>query len=798
MQDFNRPTQTQRFPSRIFRNWITSYFTGPADEPLPFRRTAAAALRAVLYGLTAFLLAGGRSVSATHPFGLALLCAGSRGFTAFFGLTFSFLLGKTPLIELLTALLCLGCRIAAGWLLNGRKAALWREPLTVRMAIGTGGGFLIGLYRIVAGGFEKADLGCAIFLMAAIPASVFLFAGIREKRRTKAAVLYRQAARLTVLYALILALAAYSPFGLALNLTAALFFALCAAGRAGALPGCLAGLIGGLACGISYAPLIALAGLAGGLLKERGALFSAAAAVGVGTLFGLSTEGISAFLTTVPALLWGGTLYLPAARSGWSARLPLLVGETGLASGALSAVETEVGRKQEEDTRRQLSALSEALSSLSAVFYALSDRLASPGAETLSRVCEDACRHFCRNCRREGECWGKEYDLTADMLIKLAAAVSARNGDAGLPEELRDHCPRLPEITAEIRHRYAGILEDASRQNKTEIFALDYEALASLLASASEQNAERYRIDRDLTESARLAAEEMNLPAANVIVYGERRKTLLAGGSSLAGTRLSAAEIGRRFREACGMRFTVPEFRLENGFVTMSAVSAPVLACESARASRRKEKESVNGDSAVTFENHEGYFYSLISDGMGSGPDAAVTSRITCIFLEKLLSAGNRKSIVLKMLNHVIRNKNLECFSTVDLLEIDLLSGEASFIKSGAAPSYVLRAGKLFRLASRSLPIGITREITAEELRFRLLPGDLIVMTSDGISQNFEDGAWLVSLLSDESDGRTALQDLTKRILEMAVKRNSRSDDMTVAVIRVSDPEAQNGSGAGA
>lgn len=105
-----------------------------------------------------------------------------------------------------------------------------------------------------------------------------------------------------------------------------------------------------------------------------------------------------------------------------------------------------------------------------------------------------------------------------------------------------------------------------------------------------------------------------------------------------------------------------------------------------------------------------------------------------------MLSSGNRKSIVLKMLNNFIRNKNLECFATVDLLEIDLLSGEAGFVKSGAAASYVIRGGKLFKIASDSLPIGITREITAEDIRFTLLPGDLVVMISDGVSQSFEDG----------------------------------------------------------
>lgn len=172
---------------------------------------------------------------------------------------------------------------------------------------------------------------------------------------------------------------------------------------------------------------------------------------------------------------------------------------------------------------------------------------------------------------------------------------------------------------------------------------------------------------------------------------------------------------------------------------------------------------------------------------MGSGRDAAITSRITCIFLEKMLSAGNKKSIVLKMLNNFIRNKNLECFATVDLLEIDLLTASAGFIKSGAAASYIIRDKKLFKIASNSLPIGITREITAEEIRFELRAGDLIIMISDGISQSFEDGIWLADLLSSGIDPDCGLEDIAAIILEAAKSNNRRSDDMTVSAIRISE-----------
>ena len=89
------------------------------------------------------------------------------------------------------------------------------------------------------------------------------------------------------------------------------------------------------------------------------------------------------------------------------------------------------------------------------------------------------------------------------------------------------------------------------------------------------------------------------------------------------------------------------------------------------------------------FVSRKDYFYALISDGMGTGEDAAFTSELCSVFLEKMLGAGNSIETSLKMLNGFIRSKSRassagECSATVDLLELDLLTGSASFVKSGA------------------------------------------------------------------------------------------------------------------
>ena len=787
MQDMEITKKLRGWGSKVekgLEKWLGHYIQTKEDKPLSLRRLLRETGQGILCGGAAFLLARGETVGGAHPFGLALLCAaGSRVTYLLIGLLLSSLTGGSSMLWGVTSALCFLLRYLVGRLLSGKRGKCFCEPLPIRMVIAAAGGFTAGLYGIIGGGFQKSSLWDAFFLMAALPAAVYLLTGITEGGTLSPH--RRKAGQLTFLYALVLAMGSFSFFGFFPHVMTAFLLTMALASSGGSSAGCLAGLIGGLACGATYSPMLALCGLAAGTLKGRGLILPLLTAVGTGGVFSACTEGLGGMVFTLPSLLWGGALYLPAARLGLLTRLPVLGTETPLPEDA--AVAAVIGTRREEMTRARLTSLSEAMSSLAGVFYALSNRFATPGTHEVRRLCEDCFQSHCASCRRNGVCWGQEYDRTADVLNKLAAAI-AKRGTAKpeeLPADFRDRCPHAPKILSAIQLRHARLLEDAAKQNKTEVFALDYEALASLLTVATEEHAEDFRLDEEMTARARRAATEMGMLWNNVAVFGSRRKTLVAGGVETAGLKLSADELRRRFSQACGVPLSLPEFRIENRYVTMTATSSPVIACESARASMRKENEAINGDSAVVFENREGYFYSLVSDGMGSGADAAVTSRITCIFLEKLLSAGNRKQTVLKMLNNFIRNKNLECFATVDLLEIDLLSGEASFVKSGAAASYILRDGKLFKLASSSLPIGITREMNAEEIRFTLRPGDLVVMISDGVSQSFEDSVWLLEHLSEHTNPSDSLSGIARRILDTAKEKNQRSDDMTVELVRI-------------
>ena len=78
-----------------------------------------------------------------------------------------------------------------------------------------------------------------------------------------------------------------------------------------------------------------------------------------------------------------------------------------------------------------------------------------------------------------------------------------RNGklsEEKTPTFLRKSCDRLADITHEIGHNTARHMRELLLFDKSEIFALDYEAIAELIASSAKSEAREYELDGALSE----------------------------------------------------------------------------------------------------------------------------------------------------------------------------------------------------------------------------------------------------------------------------------------------------------
>ena len=135
------------------------------------------------------------------------------------------------------------------------------------------------------------------------------------------------------------------------------------------------------------------------------------------------------------------------------------------------------------------------------------------------------------------------------------------------------------------------------------------------------------------------------------------------------------------------------------------------------------------------------------------------------------------------MINSIIRRRADECSVALDVFSLDLITGEASFIKSGAASSYIKRKNALYRIKSETMPIGLIKQIDAERINAETEAGDCVIMLSDGVSESAEETPWLVELLNKPIGD--SLEQFAQKIIAEAKKNGRGADDMSALVMRI-------------
>lgn len=732
-----------------------------------------------------YLFASSPLAYSAIPLGFALFCSlKSYVVWSYFGLLFASVTEMTglalPLALIYTALFLGRYLIWRSYGDGGESFALFGESIGIRISEGLSASLLISAYRMAMNGFLYYDIFGGIFEVLTVPVFIYIFNCAVDKKYKHSA--KREAGWVSLFAVTAFSLKDFSVFGLSVAAVFAIFMSLYVSKTGGLMRGGMYGLICGLACNIAFSPVYALCGMVSGLLWNIGVPLAVTLTCSVGILCGIYVDGIQSIGMFAPDFLCAALIFMPTAKYGL---LPVLSYNSDMLLPSERMQSISLSEKKRRDTEARFEALSTAFSALSEVFYTLSDRVRRPGIVDAKELCDRACDEYCPRCAFHCICWENEYTSTLDVFSKMSKAL-CDNGrlerNAVVPYML-ERCKHIDKMIEYINHEHALLIERKLKENKTEIFAMDYSSVSRLLEEALTINNEEYIPDTDMCRRLREASAYMNFYARDICVYGKRKISVLAGGIDLSRVKLSANEIRQAYENICGVKLTNPTFDIESDSVTMSLESARSFDVEYATAYDCKKNEKFCGDVICMFENDQDYFYSLISDGMGSGYEAALTSRLCGVYLKEMLSAGNSKPVSLEMLNNFIRSKNTECFATIDLLEVDLLRGKAGFIKSGAAASFVLRGDRIFRIASNTMPVGITREMNAEEVKFDLQDGDVIVMMSDGVGQSDEDTVRLSDMLtfSWEDD----LQVMADKILEKSKAVCKRSDDISVGLLRV-------------
>lgn len=554
----------------------------------------------------------------------------------------------------------------------------------------------------------------------------------------------------------------------------------------GSLSGCSAGAAMGFAMDLSaggtpyYSMAYAFAGLIAGAFSKHGKL-----------LFVLSYVISSAAAT---AWTWQSSFRVEILYEAFVASVLFIMLPTSMLMSFGSALQRTPAGKGETGLRRYSAGR---LRSIGAAFTDLYETVRrsleeSSNDNDIARVFDRAADGVCSACKNKNECWSINYmdtlSIMNDVTPHMLENGSLREDD--LPERFREKCPSAHSFAAAVNSELRGLMyrkQYRSRlaENRTAAYG-QYADMAQIMDSVADELAAAGGAD-PLAERRLMRFLQENDIDAEISVFRDRSGRMRAIIESGRLTPLIKDDAYLdKLSAALGVRLCKPDLSAAKSSGKLVVMEAEPLTVSVGIATIKKRGESVNGDRGTYFKTEQGVLCVILSDGMGSGEEAARESVAVVRILESFLRAGVEPNAAMKVLNSVMLLKNGDewGFATVDLMCVDLFTGETCFYKYGAAPSYIKFGGGVRRIKGRSLAVGLASgEASAPDVvKMKLKPGSIAVIASDGVMVQ-DDDRWLRNLLANWKDGGS--KELATETMTAAVKQYGRTDDMTVLTVFV-------------
>lgn len=403
----------------------------------------------------------------------------------------------------------------------------------------------------------------------------------------------------------------------------------------------------------------------------------------------------------------------------------------------------------------------------------------------VATVFDRAAGRQCRGCTLRDRCWKADYNTTFNALNDATPAMVERGRAqaADFPRHFADRCIHFPDFVAVVNEELTALFYrrqyNARIRESRAAVCRQYAQLSDLLGDAAAELSQELTPDLGKERRLRQRLRELQLDA-QASVWRDGRGLLRVEAEGPGSAALTRPSRLKDLSQVLGVPLRV---ELEEEGAVSLVQQEPLMALAGV-AARRKSGETVSGDAGTYFKRPDGKLYLLLCDGMGSGPDANRESTLAIRLLEQLIQAGVEARRALATLSSALalRGEEMGGFTTVDLLQLDLFTGEGELYKLGAAPTYIKKGGDIQRLTGKSLPAGLAEgELSAlDHFSLRLSPGDCVLMASDGVADRLDDG-WLRERFA-RFDGQSP-KDLARELVTHHLE--GATDDRTALVVRI-------------
>lgn len=405
-----------------------------------------------------------------------------------------------------------------------------------------------------------------------------------------------------------------------------------------------------------------------------------------------------------------------------------------------------------------------------------------PQEEPTGDATREVCETVCGSCRHKLRCWESAYEETLTGFRKMESHLGADLPP--IPEELA-HCSRKERLRALFsRHaanrRKARFLAARTAESRT-VLLEQLAAAEDLLHATSDHLHIRY--SSELSDTVRRKLLHYGYPCDSAAVYHTQSDRLMiemcCQGRELDGCLPTIKHI---LSESLNLTLEELDPIFSGDTVRYRLCQRPKYRLEHFTSALHASQETISGDTALLFTDNAGNPYLVLSDGMGTGKNAAIESRMTTELFRKFISGGICGAAAIRMMNGLLLTKSpQETFATLDVARFDLDAGEMTMMKSGAAATLIRHGGKVSRISATTFPLGLEPEGEASVRHVMLYPDDIILMLSDGVSE--ETYPLIRQLLESSSD----LEQIVMEICDKAeiFAGGNRRDDVTVCAARL-------------
>lgn len=405
----------------------------------------------------------------------------------------------------------------------------------------------------------------------------------------------------------------------------------------------------------------------------------------------------------------------------------------------------------------------------------------------------------CSDCDMRYMCWKRELHQTYNAFSDLIR--NYENNSGTFPHELEKKCIKkyaLMKNLEDIMNIY--MVNEALKSRLGEgrkILSNHINNMSVTISEIVDEFGSELHLCTDVEKSIKKTLLKYGINFGSLICYNDKngRIKIKMQMENCMGSQACIKVVLPIISETIGKNMSIGSevcnINSKSNMCEVVIEEAPKYHINSHVAVATKEGEKFTGDSYSYGRTKDGNYITVISDGMGSGPEAGIESKVSVEIIEKFMEVGFDEKIAIDAVNAImsIKFSEDEKFSTLDMNKIDLYTGNAKFMKVGAIESFIKRGNKVEVINSNTLPFGVLEEPDVDTVEKQVGNGDVIVSISDGILDVKNDGSfdttWLIEFLKNTKYRQP--KDLSIAILEKAkeLSGGKAKDDMTVVVSKV-------------